>query len=88
MIMEGLGYGIFPDVGYVKGMDSLFTIPLVHKDGSKFVRKTMFVYHHEDMDIPLIKNFVNFIKERGIKSGSPQQPGQKHLLSKETARRN
>lgn len=64
MILEGLGYGIFPDVGYVKGEDNLFTIPLVHKDGSKFVRQTKFMYHCESMDNPMIKDFVNFIKGR------------------------
>jgi DNA-binding transcriptional LysR family regulator len=66
MIVEGLGYGIFPDVGYANNMDKLVTIPLTHKDGSKFVRKTRLVYHREDMENPLVKNFVNFIKDHGV----------------------
>jgi DNA-binding transcriptional LysR family regulator len=81
MVIEGLGYGIFPDIGYIKGMDNLFTIPLTHKDGSKFVRKTRFVYNRENMDSPVIKAFIDFIKEHGIKSssqkGSGKTPGKK-----------
>jgi DNA-binding transcriptional LysR family regulator len=66
MIIEGLGYGIFPDVGYTNNTDKLVTIPLIHKDGSKFVRKTKLVYHGEDLGNPLIKNFVEYIKNHGI----------------------
>ena len=67
MISEGLGYGIFPDIAYARGMEGLSTIPLVHKDGSKFVRKTRFIYYRENLDIPVINDFVNYIKEGGIK---------------------
>ena len=70
MIMEGLGYSIFPDIGFAKGIDNLFTIPLVHKDGSKFVRETRFVYRREDMTRPVLKDFVNFIQVYGIKPDS------------------
>ncbi len=62
MILEGLGYGIFPDIGYTKGEKTLFTIPLEHKDGAKFVHQTKLVYHHESMDNAIIKDFVRFIK--------------------------
>jgi DNA-binding transcriptional LysR family regulator len=67
MVIEGLGYGIFPDIGYIEGKDNLFTVPLFHKNGSKFVRKSRFVYHPEGMDNPIIKNFIDFIKKHGIK---------------------
>jgi DNA-binding transcriptional LysR family regulator len=66
MIIEGLGYGIFPDVGYANNTDKLVTVPLTHKDGSKFVRKTRLVYHKEYLENPLVKNFVDFIKDHGI----------------------
>ena len=67
MIMEGLGYSIFPDIGFAKGIDNLFTIPLVHKDGAKFVRETRFVYRSESMTRPVVKDFINFIQVYGIK---------------------
>jgi len=70
MIDEGLGYGIFPDIGYIKGRKDLFSIPLVHKDGSQFVRKTWFVYSNETMDNPIISDFVGFIREHGVKSAT------------------
>lgn len=66
MIMAGLGYGIFPDVGYFSKGDELTTIPLVYKDGSKLLRNTSLVYHREDVHNPLINNFIQFIADGGI----------------------
>jgi DNA-binding transcriptional LysR family regulator len=66
MIIEGLGYGIFPDVGYTNNTDKLVTMPLTHKDGSKFVRKTRLVYHKEELENPLVRNFIGFIRNHGI----------------------
>ena len=73
MVKEGLGYGIFPDIEYIKG-ERLFTVPLVHKDGTKFTRETWFVYSLQKMDNPIARDFVEFIKEHGIKPHSSTHP--------------
>jgi hypothetical protein len=53
-------------VGYTNSADKLVTIPLTHKDGSKFVRKTRLVYHKEELENLPVKNFIDFIKNHGI----------------------
>ncbi|MCL2601933.1 MAG: LysR family transcriptional regulator [Treponema sp.] len=66
MIKEGLGYAILPDTRYIKGKKELFTIPLLHKDGTKFTRNTSFIYSREKMGTPMIKDFVDYIKKYGV----------------------
>ena len=63
MIKHNLGYGIFSDKNFFKNDPSLFSIPLVYKDGSKFTRKTYLVYHKEEVYNALVNNFIDFIKE-------------------------
>lgn len=63
MIKHNLGYGIFSDKNFFKNDHSLFSIPLVYKDGSKFTRKTYLVYHKEEVYNALVSNFINFVKE-------------------------
>jgi DNA-binding transcriptional LysR family regulator len=68
MVLEGLGYGIFPHIGYFSEADKLATIPLGYKDGSKLMRDTNLFYHREDTQNPLINGFVQFIQTQAIKS--------------------
>jgi DNA-binding transcriptional LysR family regulator len=67
MILEGLGYGIFPNLGYINKEDKLAAVPLEYKDGSRLLRETSLFYHREDTRNPLIKGFVQFIKDQGAK---------------------
>jgi DNA-binding transcriptional LysR family regulator len=68
MILAGLGYGIFPDIGYANEMDKLFSIPLEYKNGEKFTRCIRLIYHKETAENPLIKNFIQFIQDMGVNS--------------------
>jgi len=68
IIHEGLGYGIFPDIKLLDGKKGFSTIPLERKDGSKFVRKTWFVYSGENMSNPIVRNLVDHIKKHGVKT--------------------
>jgi DNA-binding transcriptional LysR family regulator len=68
MILAGLGYGIFPDIGYTNEADKLIAIPLVYKNGKELTRNTKLVYHKEDAKNPLINTFIQFIQDMGVKS--------------------
>jgi DNA-binding transcriptional LysR family regulator len=68
MIAAGLGYGIFPDIGYTNDSDRLFSTPLEYKNGEKFTRCTRLIYHKEAAENPLINNFIQFIQDTGVNS--------------------
>ena len=43
MVFNGLGYGILPSI-LIEEYPQLYSIPLVHKNGSKLERKTWLIY--------------------------------------------
>ncbi|MEA5083658.1 MAG: LysR family transcriptional regulator [Lachnospiraceae bacterium] len=61
MIKQNLGYGIFSDKNFFKHDPSLFSLPLIYKDGTAFTRKTFLVYHKDDLHNTVLNNFVVFI---------------------------
>jgi DNA-binding transcriptional LysR family regulator len=63
MVLSGLGYGIFSDSKFTKGSQELTSTPLFFLDGSKFSRKTWFVYHKEELQRHVVREFVRFIEK-------------------------
>jgi len=62
MISSGLGYGIFLSPEFIEGDTRLYQLPLHFRDGTPFVRKNWMIWHKESWNIPLIRNFIEFIK--------------------------
>ena len=60
MVFNGLGYGILPSI-LIEEYPQLYSIPLVHKNGSKLERKTWLIYKKELLDLRLPKVFLEFV---------------------------
>lgn len=60
MVFNGLGYGILPSI-LLEEYPQLYSIPLVHKDGSKLERKTWLIYKKDLLELRLPKVFLEFI---------------------------
>jgi DNA-binding transcriptional LysR family regulator len=71
MVSNGLGYGIFLVPEFVGGDSELFHMPLYHKNGQPFLRNAWMIYRHESGEIPLIRNFIDFI----VQNTAPQDVG-------------
>jgi DNA-binding transcriptional LysR family regulator len=61
MVMNGLGYAIFPSV-CLKESDDLYTINLSLKDGQIILRKTWMVCRNSSLELSVIKAFFDFLK--------------------------
>ena len=66
MIHKGLGYGLFSDPKYFIYDSTIYSKPLIFKDGTKFTRKTWLFYKKDKLKSSLVKNFVNFVKKTDI----------------------
>jgi DNA-binding transcriptional LysR family regulator len=62
MILNGLGYGILPSL-VLNNDESLYSLQLKTKFGEPLFRKSWIIYRTESLQIPLIREFVNFVKE-------------------------
>lgn len=67
MVFNGLGYGILPSI-LLEEYPQLYSVPLVHKDGSKVSRKTWLIYKKELLELRLPKVFLEFIKDSDFDS--------------------
>lgn len=65
MILNGLGYGIMPRKT-VRSTDDIYEVTLLNKKGEPIIRKTWMMYNEEDMDIKVVKAFVEFVKAYNI----------------------
>lgn len=63
LVKHNLGYGIFSDGKYADSGEGLYSLPLEYLDGSKFTRKSWFVYDKEDLRNPLLFHFKAFLSE-------------------------
>ncbi len=68
MISSGLGYGIFLSPEFIDKSAALFTMPLFNTDGTPFVRANWMIWHAESYGIPLVRNFIDFIRAT-VRSG-------------------
>lgn len=66
MILKGLGYGIFPEPSFVTEYPELPCVPLFHRDGTPFTRKTWFVYHKDELQKKVFRDFVHFVEALDI----------------------
>ena len=66
MIHKGLGFGLFSDPKYFIYDDTVYSRPLIFKDGSKFIRRTWLFYKKDKLKNTLVKNFINFAKNTDI----------------------
>lgn len=62
MVLNGLGYSILPDILLDKNED-LFIAKCTTRDGVPLIRRTWMVLREEDLEISIIKSFVNFLEK-------------------------
>lgn len=62
MVVHGLGYALLP-AHIIKGFNNLHTLGITDSSGTSLVRKTWLLYNDFNKDIPIVKLFVNFVKE-------------------------
>lgn len=70
MIANGLGYGIFLSPNFVSHSRGLFKTPLFYKDGRPLVRNSWMIWSGEFSDVPLVKRFLAYARER-LMTGNP-----------------
>lgn len=66
MVLNGLGYGILPSV-LVEDHPDLYCINLKNEKGLPLIRKTWMLYHKESLDMKVVKEFVDYVKELDFK---------------------
>lgn len=67
MVFNGLGYGILPSI-LIKEYPQLYSIPLMHKDGTILLRRTWLIYKKENINLLLPQAFERFLKESDFDS--------------------
>ena len=68
-------YRLYHNPNLTKAAESLYQIPMFTVDGKPFIRDTWMLYKRHCPDIPLVKNFINFVKEQQELSLEEQQDG-------------
>ncbi|MEH7223591.1 LysR family transcriptional regulator [Bacillus sp. JJ1566] len=63
MVANGLGYAIVPSIGLTEYPD-LHKIVLTDPEGKPILRDTWLLYRKEDLDYPIIKKFISFLKDK------------------------
>lgn len=66
MVINGLGYGIFPDPNYFRFEKGLYAYPMTFLDGSQLTRHTCLLYEKANLKTPLLADFVSFIRSTDI----------------------
>lgn len=65
MIINGLGYGIMP-IATLNGVENIHKINLVDRDGKSLIRRTWMLYNEEDLEINLVKVFIEFVENLNL----------------------
>lgn len=60
MVVNGLGYGIIPSA-LIDDLKGIYKFNLADKEGKPLLRRTWMLYHEEDLEMNVIKAFVNFV---------------------------
>ncbi|MGE4282999.1 MAG: LysR family transcriptional regulator [Clostridia bacterium] len=63
MIANGFGYGVFLVPEFIDSTNDLFKMPMRTNDNKFLTRKTWMICNSDSYKIPLVKNFVDFIKD-------------------------
>lgn len=61
MVLNGLGYAILPTI-VLGGQEDLYKMNLTTKHGEPWKRKSWMIYRKESLNLTLIKEFVEFMK--------------------------
>lgn len=61
MVSYGLGYAILPE-SITLNIPNIHRAYLVNQSGEKIMRQNWMVYNHGDFDIPIVKVFIQFVK--------------------------
>lgn len=67
MVLNGLGYAILPTI-VLGGQDDLYKINLTTQHGEPWKRKSWMIYRKESLNLTLIKEFVDFMKNRDLET--------------------
>ncbi|BFH12183.1 substrate-binding domain-containing protein [Paenibacillus melissococcoides] len=67
MVLNGLGYAILPTI-VLGGQEDLYKINLTSKHGEPWKRKSWMIYRKESLNLTLIKEFVDFMKNRDLET--------------------
>lgn len=64
MVIQGLGYSILPSY-MIKQEErkDLFVLPLTYLNGEPFMRNLWALYHENDLDLTMVKAFVDYLKQ-------------------------
>lgn len=62
MVLAGLGYAIFLSNAFLSERSGLFELPLTYADGSPLIRRSWMVWQRDFFDIPLVRNFVDYMR--------------------------
>ena len=62
MVKCGLGYAISSDKNFFKDDPDLYSLPLTHKDGTSFTRKTHLYYSRDQLQNKTAMHFIDFAK--------------------------
>ncbi|WCF11094.1 LysR family transcriptional regulator [Paenibacillus thiaminolyticus] len=67
MVLNGLGYAILPTI-VLGGQEDLYKINLTTQHGEPWKRKSWMIYRKESLNLTLIKEFVDFMKNRDFET--------------------
>ncbi|MDU5141739.1 MAG: LysR family transcriptional regulator [Paenibacillus dendritiformis] len=67
MVLNGLGYAILPTI-VLGGQEDLYKINLTTQHGEPWKRKSWMIYRKESLNLTLIKEFVDFMKNRDLET--------------------
>jgi len=65
MLRNGLGYSVVYS-NYLQSSDTFFKLPMYNRDGSPVMRNTWMVYRKDYKSNPLIRNFVEFVRDSSV----------------------
>lgn len=64
MIKNGLGYGIFFETDQTPIYPQLFVKKMEYRNGTPLTRNTWMMYRSASGEVPLVANFISFIREK------------------------
>lgn len=65
LVMKGLGYSIMPSL-ILENSKGIYRMDITGKDGIPIKRNTWMFYHHDFLELKLVKAFVDFVKNLNI----------------------
>ena len=77
MALAGLGYAIFLSNAFLSENSGLFELPLTYADGRPLIRNSWMVWQKDISWIPLVRNFVDFMRSHPPAS-APSQDGPRY----------